>query len=175
MSLAPPEGYVENYRSKVPPHLHEEIFRRIYAGEKSKKIAHEYDVCARTLERITRHMAKELGVPANVWFEMKSRRRREGWEYIQDVWKYRDQQAMIERQEEEREAAILQRRLEAGDALERETERASRSERQRRLNERNKRRQGWACGCVDTNVDGVGSGAARTSTHSDFARDFAPR
>ncbi len=143
MSLAPPKGYVENYRSKIPPRLHEEIFRRIYAGEKSKKIAREYGVSARTLERITRHMAKELGVSANVWFEMKSRRRKEGWEYIQEVWKYRDQQAIIARQEEEREAERLQRDLEAAEALGREMERRARGERQRRLNELNKRRNGW--------------------------------
>ena len=135
---------MEGYRSKVPPHLHEEIFRRIYAGEKSRKIAHEYGVCARTIERITRHMAKDLGVPAPVWFEIKGRRRREGWEYIQEVRKYRDQQAMIERQEEEQEAALLQSRLEAADALERQTERASRSERQRRRNAITKSRAGCA-------------------------------
>ena len=144
MSLAPPEGYVENYRSKVPPHLHEEIFRRVYSGEKCKKIAPEYGVSGRTLQRIVRHMAKELGVPMNVWFEMKARRRREGWEFISEIRKYRDQQALIEREEEEREAAILQARLEAADELERGRERAARGERQRRLNEHNKRKQGWA-------------------------------
>ncbi len=82
MSLAPPEGYVPGYRSRVSPSLYEEIFRRVYSGEKCKKIAPEYGVSGRTLQRIVRHMAKELGVPMNVWFEMKARRRREGWEFI---------------------------------------------------------------------------------------------
>jgi transposase len=141
---AAPEGYIPGYRSKVAPSLYEEIFRRVYAGEKCKKIAPEYGVSGKTLQRIVRHMAKELGVPAHVWFEMKRRRRREGWEFIQEVRKYRDQQAMIERQEEEREAGILQARLEAASALERERERASRGARQRRLNAVNKRRNGWA-------------------------------
>ena len=143
MSTAP-EGYVPGYRSKVSPSLYEEIFRRVYSGEKCKKIAPEYGVSGRTLQRIVRHMAKDLGVPMNVWFEMKSRRRKESWEYIQEVRKYRDQQAMIERQEEEREAEILQKRLEAATALEQQAERRARGERQRRLNERNKRKQGWA-------------------------------
>ena len=75
---------------------------------------------------------------------MKARRRREGWEFISEIRKYRDQQALIEHEEEERGAAILQARLEAADELERGRERAARRERQRRLNEHNKRRQGWA-------------------------------
>ena len=52
--------------------------------------------------------------------------------------------ALIEHEEEEREAAILQARLEAADELERGRESAARGERQRRLNEHNKRKQGWA-------------------------------
>ena len=143
-TLEAPEGYVPGYRSRVSPSLYEEIFRRVYSGEKCKKIAPEYGVSGRTLQRIVRHMAKELGVPMNVWFEMKARRRREGWEFISEIRKYRDQQALIEHEEEEREAAILQGRVEAADELERGRERAARGERQRRLNEHNKRRQGWA-------------------------------
>ena len=145
-SSTPPEGYVSGYRSKVPPHLHEEIFRRIFAGEKSKHICAEYGVSDRTIEHITREVAKDLGVPAKDWAEIKKRRRKEAWEHMKEIWAYRSQEAMMQRQEEEREAAIAQRRLEAADALERDADRRRRrkSERQRRLNEHNKRKQGWA-------------------------------
>ena len=85
-------------------------------------------------------MAKDLGVPAEEWFELKRRRRKESWERIKEIWRYADHEELIQRREEQQNAALAQERLERADALEREAERRARSQRQRRLNERSRER-----------------------------------
>lgn len=149
MSVQIPPGYVHGLQTKIPPSERRAIVERVRAdpGKRrqiTQEIAAEYGVSVRTVRRAIRTHCEETGTYDPVmWSQIVSADKREGRERWRALMDTRDALAKESGQEYAQDAREAQERIERADALVAAQERSQRAERQRRLNEVNRRRNGW--------------------------------